>query len=354
MDEALKDETRKLERSWNRHDSDWLRDYLVAGVEDPRINLASIFSRHALLWMLAGARYEALMNAEYDFSAALNWWLRVLREGADAEALCAVLFALRRGADNAEGIPLPHYLRRIFHQLPRVVNGVPVPNYLEALLSTRLAVGGPPPDQNVLNTFCALWRGLLDRDMAASGAAPNRRTEERLCVLEPACGSANDYRFLEACGLASRLNYTGFDLSEKNIANARRLFPHVRFDVGNVFEIRAPDQAFDLCIVHDLFEHLSPPGLEVALREVGRVTRRRLCLGFFNMDEIPEHEFRPVDEYHWNTLSRARVCEALETAGFRVQVLYASAFLRERTGCDQAHNPNACTLLADRVRVETV
>lgn len=354
MDEALKDETRKLERSWQRHESDWLRDYLVAGVEDPRINLASIFSRHAILWMLAGSRYEALMNAEYDFSAALNWWLRVLREGADAEAFCAVLFALRQGADNAEGIPLPHYLRRIFHQLPRVVHGVQVPNYLEALLSTPLPAGAAPLDENVLNTFCALWRGLLDRDMAVSGAAPNRGADQGLRVVEPACGSANDYRFLEACGLASRLHYTGFDLSEKNIANARRLFPHVRFDVGNVFDIRAPDRAFDLCMVHDLFEHLSPQGLEVALREVCRVTRRRLCLGFFNLDEIPDHQIRPVDEYYWNTLSRARLCEELQTAGFRTQVLYASAFLGERTGCDQAPNPNACTLLADRVRVETI
>src|SRR5262249_28346975 len=46
MTPALKQETESLARSWARHESAWLRDYLVAGVEDPRINLQSILSRH--------------------------------------------------------------------------------------------------------------------------------------------------------------------------------------------------------------------------------------------------------------------------------------------------------------------
>src|SRR6266702_7644186 len=31
-----------------------------------------------------------------------------------------------------------------------------------------------------------------------------------LSVLEPACGSANDYRFLHACGIAQLVDYAGF------------------------------------------------------------------------------------------------------------------------------------------------
>lgn len=353
MDEALKDETRQLERSWERHDSDWLRDYLVAGVEDPRINLASVFSRHCILWMLTGARFQALMNAEYDFSAALNGMLRLRRQAGDEDACRAVLFALQRGADNAEGIPVPHYLGRIFRQLPRTVEGVRVPNYLEAILTAPVPAPSAGLDPAVLNTFCALWRGLLEGAPEGSVSGWDHGAKKRLRVVEAACGSANDYRFLEACGLARRIHYTGFDLSAKNIANARRLFPGVHFEVGNVFEISAPNQSADLCLVHDLFEHLSPRGLQAALREVCRITRRRLCAGFFNVDEIPEHEVRPVESYFCNTLSRARLCEGLEAAGFRVQVFYASAFLREQTGCDQVHNPNACTLVADRVEGES-
>ena len=38
--------------------------------------------------------------------------------------------------------------------------------------------------------------------------------------------------------------------------------------VDNVFEIDAPERAYDYTVVHDLFEHLSPEGLEAAVREL--------------------------------------------------------------------------------------
>jgi hypothetical protein len=64
-----------------------------------------------------------------------------------------------------------------------------------------------------------------------------------LSVLEPACGSANHYRFLVRCGIARFLDYAGFDLCAKNLENARALFPEVRFGVGNVFAITEPGQS---------------------------------------------------------------------------------------------------------------
>ena len=144
-------------------------------------------------------------------------------------------------------------------------------------------------------------------------------------VLEAACGSANDYRFLDAYGIARLVNYTGFDLCAKNIENARALFPGVRFEVGNVFEIAAPDRGFDMCFVHDLFEHLSLAGMEATIKEVCRVTRQGICVGFFNMDEIREHRERPVDEYHWNTLSMVRVKELFARQGFAAQAVTSAA-----------------------------
>jgi hypothetical protein len=164
-------------------------------------------------------------------------------------------------------------------------------------------------------------------------------------VIEPACGSANDYRFLDAYGIARLVCYTGFDLCEKNIVNARALFPGVTFDVGNVFEIAAVDKAFDLCLVHDLFEHLSMAGLEASVKEVCRVTRRGICVGFFNMDETQDHQVEPVDEYHWNRLSMARMKELFAAQGFDAQVVHIGTFLRQHVGCDYTHNPNAYTFL---------
>jgi SAM-dependent methyltransferase len=174
---------------------------------------------------------------------------------------------------------------------------------------------------------------------------PSTLNSQPLSVLEPACGSANDYRFLHAYGLARLVDYTGFDLCARNIENACALFPGVSFKVGNVFEIAAPDKAFDFCFVHDLFEHLSPKGLQAAVKEVCRVTRQGLCIGFFNMDEIRDHQVRPVEEYHWNLLSLARMRELFAGWGFAAQVVHIGTFLRQQIGCKQTHNPNAYTFL---------
>ena len=113
----------------------------------------------------------------------------------------------------------------------------------------------------------------------------------------------------------------------------------------NDFAIAAPDKSYDYLFAHDLFEHLSPAGLEVAVKEVCRVTRRGLCLGFFQMDEIPDHKVRPVDDYHWNTLSLDRTRALFTRRGFHVQAVHIGSFLRWATGCDQTHNDHAYTFL---------
>ena len=166
-----------------------------------------------------------------------------------------------------------------------------------------------------------------------------------LSVLEPACGSANDYRFLDAYGLGRLVSYAGFDICEKNIANARALFPSVRWEVGNAFEIAAADKAFDLCFVHDLFEHLSLEGMQMAVEEICRITRRGICVGFFSMDETPDHIVREVEEYHWNTLSMTRVRDLFAQFGFGGQVIHVGTFLRRQVGCEFTHNPNAYTFI---------
>ncbi|MBN2507896.1 MAG: class I SAM-dependent methyltransferase [Verrucomicrobia bacterium] len=335
MNARLQQESKRLAGAWERHDSAMLRHYLVAGVEDPRLNVQSILSRHFLATALFGDRFQTLMAHELQFAAAMNWLLHFLPVADDAAERGAVLHALRRGADNAEGIELPPFLVRTFATLPARLPHLTVPNYLEAALARPRPHDAPPgPASEDLDTFAGLWRQALT-------GAPNRR----LSVLEPACGSANDYRAIDAAGLGRFLDYTGFDLCGKNVANARAQFPHTRFEIANVFAIPAENGAFEVCIVHDLFEHLSPEGLDQAVAEVCRVTRLGLCAGFFNVDEIPEHIVRPVEDYYWNTLSLERLTRLFVSRGFTAQVLNVSAYLRARTGCEQTHNANAYTLL---------
>jgi ubiquinone/menaquinone biosynthesis C-methylase UbiE len=170
-----------------------------------------------------------------------------------------------------------------------------------------------------------------------------------MTVLETACGSANDFRFLHRYGLGRFIDYTGFDLCPRNIENARAMFPEIRFEVGNALEIAAPDKAFDFCFVHDLFEHLSLDAMEVAAREHCRVTARGICIGFFNMDERRDHVVRPVDEYHWNTLSMSKMQSLFSSFGFAGQAVHIGTFLRSHLGCENTHNPNAYSFFLGRV-----
>jgi SAM-dependent methyltransferase len=332
VEENLRQETEKLARSWERHEAAMLRDYLVSSVEDPRLNLQSVLSRHFVTRALAGDRFGRLMEQEYRFAAVMNWLAGACFLEAEPETSAALLHALQQGADNAEGVEIPLFVRRSFALLPAQADGLVVPNYLE----TVLTVSEP---MLALDTFADLWRAELKQEPVSAPA---------LSVLEPACGSANDYRFLNSYGISRLVDYSGFDLCAKNVENARNMFPGVRFDPGNVFEIAAGDNSFDLCFVHDLFEHLSIDGLDRAVREICRVTRNGICAGFFNLDEIPEHRVHPVEDYHWNTLSLSRMRELFAICGFAGQVIHIGTFLREHTGCEQTHNANAYTMLLRR------
>jgi len=341
MLDALKIETERLARSWMQHEPAKLRDYLVAGVEDPRINLQSILSRHFLVRAVFGEKFRALMEQECRFAAAMNW-LIALAANSEAQELDALIHALRRGADNVEGLEIPRFILATFASLPLSFDSLIIPNYIETYLERATLQG------ESLDTFQCIWRESLADENVPQGQA--------ISILEPACGSANDYRFLHSFGIARFLDYSGIDLCAKNIENARELFCAFRsptgmpalpvhFDVGNVFEIDAPDHGFELSFVHDLFEHLSIEGLDAAVSELCRVTRRAICANFFQMDEIPDHMIRPTDEYYWNLLSMDQMKRLFATHGFTSQVIRVKSFLRQEFGCDYTHNAKAYTLI---------
>jgi ubiquinone/menaquinone biosynthesis C-methylase UbiE len=301
------------------------------------------------------------MDHECRFAAVMNWFTALVAN-SDPEELNVVFHALQLGADNAEGIQIPRFILKTFGALPDSLGFLEIPNYIEITLTeaTRSTVAAPTHEEKgrvggtdrpvALNIFQNLWHQALAAEAAASPT---------LSVFEPACGSANDYRFLHACGLSRFFDYTGLDLCAKNVENARVLFPvtptslsaggtQARFEQGNVFEINAKDDAFELSFVHDLFEHLSIEGLHAAVNELCRVTHRAICANFFQMDEIPEHVVRPTDEYHWNLLSMDQIKKLFAAHGFPAQVIHIKSFLRQEFGCDYTHNPNAYTLILHR------
>jgi SAM-dependent methyltransferase len=340
MDEALERETENLRASWTQHDAHLLRDYLVAEVEDPRINVQSILMRHSLILAACGRRFDALVEQELRFAIVMDWARGLWEQAASSEDLHAVRHALAQRADNAEGILIPHSVAVAYAGLLGQPSDSPVPNYIDTLLDlTPPGESGSPLDDRVLSTFELVWQKVL-ATVAASG----------LAVLEIACGSANDYRYLESYSLARLIQYTGIDLCEKNIANAKQMFPQAQFRVGNALELEFANGSFDYVLVQDLFEHLSLAALERALEEVCRVARRGLCLGFFNAYEGDGHQLQPLERYHWNRLSVPRLRQFLERRGFSTEVIHIGTFLKWRLGAGQTHNPGAYTFLAERVQ----
>ncbi len=331
MDERLERETEGLRRSWEQHGRGVLRDYLVEDVEDPRINVQSILTRHFLVEGLFGDGFSELMEHELRFALVMNWVSRLLKEGVGGRRLQLLLDVLVGGGEEPDGPVVPRHVSETFSRLS-------FPNYICDLLGSAPAEmrEGKVPDY-ALSLFQGIWREMLEEER-----------HEGVSVVEPACGSANDYRYIDAYGISRFLEYKGFDLSAKNVANAREMFGEGRFEVGNVLEIEAGDGAYDYCFVHDLFEHLSLEAMEVAVGEVCRVTRRGICAGFFNMYEGGEHVEKVVGEYHWNRLSAARTREMFERPGWGVEVIGIDAFLKSRFGFEDTHNKGAYTFLVKR------
>ncbi len=331
LEDRFKLETERLKKSWMRYDRATLWDYLVQDVEDPRINVQSILTRHFLIERLFDKRFNALMEHELRFGLVMNWLVMLRKKLVRAGQLHAVLGSLLVGEENAEDLEIPPYISDTFATLE-------VPNYMCDLFCwTPVEATDVPIPEYLMSTFQMIWREVLD------GEQP-----QCISVLEPACGSANDYRFLDAFGIASLIDYTGFDLCEKNILNAGQIFPDVCFRVGNVLEIEAEDEAFDYCFVHDLFEHLSVEAMKTAIAEICRVTRRGICAGFFNMHEGGRHIIRKVDSYHWNDLSMSETMKIFERYASSVQVIHIDTFLRSNFRCGDTHNKGAYTLIVSK------
>lgn len=289
-------EARLLRWSWVSRDARRLDEYLAMGWQNPRINAQSILIRHTLIRRLFGNAFEDEMRAELAFAVELNEALR--QEAIRTETPIHSFLDEERQAD----------IRKV-----------------ERVIADRE------------HEFERRWRATL-----ADRAGP------RLSVLELACGSANDYRAFADFGLAPFLDYLGIDLNPKNVANARRRFPDVRFEVGNAMATGQADRSFDVVIASDLFEHLPIPVAADVLAEAARVARGAVILSFFHMAEIPDHEDRPAAAYHLNRLSRARYEDALAAWFPTVRVTAIPGLLKREFGYEHSYNRGAVTIVAER------
>jgi len=321
---ALASEEERLRLAWDKHPHESLDSYLVSGMEDPRINLQSILTRALIADTLFPGRFDALIDAELRFGLCLTWLTQQFEEGRD----CWNIIAQLEQRDQAN---CPQFLIDTYTGLQQ--DECPIPDYISeavADLQAHESVLGAP----AFSTFEQIWNNTLVECADAS-----------ISVLEPGCGSANDYRFMDAYGFGRFLRYTGLDISAKNISNARRRFPETRFIEGSVFNIPAGDAEFDYVFAHDLFEHFSPRGLKKAMAEVLRVARKEAWLSFFYMDDISDHEIRDTGDYHLNRLSQNKTVELCLQHAADVEVVNIRQLVQDKFACAGYYNPNATTLI---------
>lgn len=316
-------EEENLKASWNELDEEYLDTYLVSGVEDPRINPQSILTRALMVDTLWPDEYSQLIDAELRFGAVMTWICRRIQSDIAPQELLSQM--------PIEGA-CPEPIRQTFMWLRSP--DCPVPDYISLALSEPCQ--GDTLPEAALDVFCGMWRAELDE----------REMNEPISVLEPGCGSANDYRAISSCGLARFINYAGYDIAPANIRNARERFPEVDFSVDSILDCDVEDDAYDYSFVHDVFEHLSLEAMEDALSEVLRTTRKEAWLHFFNAEEREEHLVRPTERYHRNLLSVPRLAESLEERGAEVDAIFLPELMEDKFGLGGSYyNQEAATLL---------
>lgn len=328
LNPELMSEDRSLGWSWDQYPAEHLDQYLVQGLEDPRINCQSILTRALITDTLWPGEFDALINDELRFGAVLTWLMGQLSSQVKVPE---ILDALQR--KNAQ---VPAFVHETFAWLAS--EDCPVSNYIiQALYETNPDKPEQWLGERALDCFGHLWRMALT-DLEHS----------KISILEPACGSANDYRIIHDHGLAPFLDYAGFDISFKNIGNACARFPDIPFTVNSVYDAKLPSSRADYVFVHDLFEHLSPPGLDLALARVMQLTGKQAWLHFFNVTDIEQHRFKKVGTYHWNTLSLNQIRETLAPHASQIDVISVPELLRDKFGWSQYHNQEAVTLIVTK------
>jgi SAM-dependent methyltransferase len=329
MDRATLHEEENLRLSWDRRPAKYLDRYLVSGVQDPRINGQSILTRAWLVDTLCPGRFDGVITEELRFGAVLTWISQQLEGGSTR---CELLDRI----ESACRAHVPDFVLAAHAWLQGT--DCPVDDYIAgALVDHDLDIPRCCLPDSTLDKFMTIWNEQLPDMPAAS-----------LSVLEAACGSANDYRFISRCGLARFLDYTGIDIAPRNIANARSRHPDANVLVRSILTTDFADDSYDSLFCHDLLEHLSPGAMERALAEMFRIARRDMIFHFFNGKWSGDHEVIPVGSYHRNRLSMEEIAAFLERLGARVTCLEMAQWLRERIDGPGYHNPNAFSLIAEK------
>lgn len=126
-------------------------------------------------------------------------------------------------------------------------------------------------------------------------------------ILDVGCGFGDFYDFLRAQGL--RFDYTGYDISQELIDEARRKFPEAGFHVRNINDVEGADE-FDYVVASGLLNLKVRDNwnfLKTALRKMYGLSRLGTAVNM--MTDYVDYEVE--DLYYYNPEKTFGYCKSL-------------------------------------------
>ena len=159
-----------------------------------------------------------------------------------------------------------------------------------------------------------------DRQIIDSWAATVRGR-----VLDAGCGPGHWTHHLTGLGLDAR----GIDLAPPFIEHAKRTYPGITFDVGNLEAIDETNGSLAGLLAWFSTIHYEPTAIARPIAEFARVLRPggRLVLGFFSGDSLAPFEHAVARAYRWPAHD---LRELLRSHGFEVLETHIRDVLRQR------------------------
>jgi SAM-dependent methyltransferase len=315
-------EEQNLQRHWSGLSHSYLKSYLIHAEENPAINPQSVFLRGCIADRLFNQDFSSLINDEILFSTCACFALQ--RNENDELREIAEIISSHASLDN-----LPNFLCETIQSNEHQFDLFELVSEIAKCTVIGFEYFNSP--------FRSLWRNRV-----------KGRSTANLKLLEIGCGSANDYRYWDTYGLADYIQYTGIDISRKNIENAKKLYPETNFQEANGCRLDLNGNAYEVVLCFDVLEHLSASGTEDMLNEMTRLSSDEIWISLFNGTLESRSSYQMKDDYHWNSLSLTELSEFLEKRGFKSTVMSISTELETRFEGYSHYNPNAYLLFGTK------
>ena len=133
------------------------------------------------------------------------------------------------------------------------------------------------------------------------------------------CGPGQTTKFLFDCGVK---NITGIDISPAMISAARRLFPEIKFETGDLLKISYESNYFGSVLAFYAIVHFDYDQVKAAFHEINRVLKKggQFLFSFHAGDEIVHFDKAhdkdvDIDLYFFPT---NKISGLLEETGFHI------------------------------------